>query len=264
MISKKELLSKAMSDDEKILFSKIYDKYMKTYKYFETTNTDFLNPIVVSKMHSMFKFDSEIEIRLDGGLETAERKIVTFVNKNAYEPDINTPLCACKITYNSKFSKELKHKDFLGALIGLGIKREKIGDINLLENYAVVIIYSDIASFVLNNLQQIGRTKVKIEEVTLENVENLFESNPKKEKIVTVSSLRIDAIIAVAFNLSRSNAQKYIRNEKVFVNWSVANNASKEVKIDDIITVRGAGRIKIEQLKGISKKGKNILSIKIF
>ncbi len=264
MITKKDIISKITDEEEKIVISKVYDKYLTAYKNYEITYTDFLNPIVLSKIYTMFQYDNEIEVKLDGGFKRAERNIVTFINKNLYEACYDIPLTACKISYNAKYSKSLKHKDFLGALIGLGIKREKLGDINLFEDYAIVIMYKDMFSYITNNLEYVGRTKVKVSELDLKDVDKFFENKPTKEKVLTVSSLRADSVVASAFNLSRNNAQSYIKNEKLFINWVVVNSVSKEVKLNDIITVRGLGRIKINELKGNSKKGKEIINIKIY
>lgn len=266
MISKKEVLKNILDEDEKIIISKVYDKYLKTLKDFETTYTDFLNPSVLSKVTKIFKFDTDVQMEIDAGTKSnlSERYIVVFINKNLGSDEFLTPLTLCKISYNSKFGKELQHKDFLGALIGLGIKREKMGDISIFEDYALVTLYKDMISYILNNLDYVGRTKVKTEELDISEQNLPKVDKEKKSKLITVASLRLDTIVSGAFNLSRNNASKLIKSEKVFINWEMCNNISKELKNDDIVTARGYGRIKIENLKGKSKKGKEIINLILY
>ncbi len=260
MINRRDVLNSTQSE-EKIELSKIYDKYLRAYKNYEISFTEFINPVLLAKAYSVFKYDKDIDLKIDGGFEVSERNIIIFSNVNINDENYNSPLSFCKITYNTKYSGKLQHKDFLGSLIGLGIKREKIGDIHLFEECVVVIMYKDIVSYVINNLEYVGRTKVKVEEVTLEDCKDLFSNDSKKELTITVSSLRLDVVIAKVFNLSRSNVLKFINSDKVFINWLMCNNSSKELKDGDIITARGYGRIKILNIKGMSKKGKVILNI---
>ncbi len=264
MLIKKDLLNVSDNNEEKIILSKVYDKYIDAYKYYEVTYTDFLNPIIISKLYSILKNDNDIDMFLEGGFKNAERNIIVFANNNLYENSYKTNVTACKILYNERFSKSLKHKDFLGSLLGLGLKREKIGDIKLFQNYAIAVINEDILSYIKNNLEYVGKTKVKVESVQLDLINELLETNNSKEQTITVSSVRIDAIIATTYNLSRSNAQKLIKSEKVFLNWSVVNSTSRELKINDVVTVRGSGRFKIMEYVGTSKKGKYIINIKIY
>ncbi len=264
MINRSEVLKNVVDNDEKVEIAKIYDKYLLAFKNYEITYSDFLNPALLVKVYNIFKYDNDVDIKIQGGFKTSERNIVVFINKNLYEMDYNLPLSFCKISYNKKYSKILQHKDFLGAIIGIGIKREKLGDINLFDEYAIVTVYKDITSYITNNLEYVGKTKVCIAEVTLDDCENIMQQKEKKEKVITVSSLRIDTVISTIFNLSRSNASKIINSEKVFLNWSVCSTVSKEIAEGDIVTVRGYGRVQISNSKGRSKKGKEILNIILY
>ncbi len=264
MINKRDILNQISDNDEKIIISKVYDKYINAYKKYEISYTDFLNPAVTSKVNKIFKYDGEVDIFINGGFDISERNIAIFVNKNLYLDEVEAPITACKISYNNKFSKTLQHKDFLGSLIGLGIKREKLGDIHINEGYAIIIVYSDISSYIINNLEYVGRTKVLVEEINLNEYNKEINNKEYKEKTITVASLRLDNVISNVFNLSRSNASKLINNEKVFINWETISNISKDVKEGDIITARGYGRMKIDKVKGVSKKGKMILNIILY
>ncbi len=252
-MNKKDFI-KIFEDEEDILNSrKIFDLYLKCRDKYYSVNTSFYNPIFLGKIYSYFKYNNDdIQVNVVGGYDEAERCVITFTPN--YIEEVN-PFSYIKIDIN-KFQNQLKHRDVLGSVIGLGLTREKIGDIIIKDNYCYVIVLSEIKDFILDNLKYIGRQKISLCEVF--NIDHIIKKE-KVEKTVTLSSLRIDNFIAKVTNLSRSNVKEIIEQEKVFLNFNVLTNFSKEIQENDIVTIRGYGRFYFKKCTGQSKKGKFVV-----
>ena len=155
----------------------------------------------------------------------------------------------------------LTHKDYLGGILGLGIKRSKVGDILVHEAHTDIILKEEISGFIQINLEKIGNRKVTIEEITSSQLEEpeIFYKEIKK----TLSSYRLDVYLSAAYNLSRQESLSLIKSGYVKVNWEPINKNSKELIIGDIISVRGYGRSILHSVEGVSKKGRIIANIRL-
>lgn len=252
MQNKYEMLNSVTDKDTKMLIAKIYDIYNRSKDYNIISETNFLSPNMISFLIENFQ-DKDISIKLYGGYNFAERVVACFVPKNMKENKTDYNIDILKITYNTKYSRELKHKDYLGSILGLSIKRELIGDIVLNEDCAYVFVCNTISDFIIDNLKKVGRTNIKINKIS-EEIELLVRT-PEEFK-TTLTSLRIDVFLSKIFNLSRSEIKEFFISGKVFINWVNSTDISKIVKEDDIITLRGYGRIKYLESTGTNKKGK--------
>ena len=148
----------------------------------------------------------------------------------------------------------------MGALLNLGIKREKIGDILIHDNFCQVIVSHDICDFIVINLEKVSRNKVKVKEIAVEDI--VKNELNFKEISFTVSSLRIDSIISGVYNLSRTESVKLIKGEKVNVDYEKITSPSKEIKSSSLISVRGHGRVIVE-VGDLTKKGRTKIKAKI-
>ena len=199
-----------------------------------------------------------------GGFEEAERVIAVFYPEKLEELiqniDFNKYIKAIRITLPNENKGKYTHQNYLGALMKLGVNREKIVDILVDENGADVIIKEDILKFLVINLPELTRfQKSKIEEIRLEE---LRKAIIKKEKImITVSSMRVDNIVAELAKCSRNKTNELLEQERVFVNYEVIIKATKQIKEDDKITIRGKGRFKINKKVGTTKKDRIILEV---
>lgn len=190
------------------------------------------------------------EVRFFGGYTEAERKVLGFMTQEIKKEDL--PITALKIEVKTGIGKSLSHRDFLGALLGLGIHRSKIGDIMIKPFGAYTIVSTDIAEFIGWSLTSIGRYgKLTVEEVDLETIEI---DRPETKRIeTTVASLRADALFAVAFNLSRTSVAKLLQNDKGKCNgMNVA--ASTLLKEGDRGVLRGYGKMKLTAVHNRTKK----------
>ena len=149
---------------------------------------------------------------------------------------------------------ELKHPDFLGSLLGLGIRRDKIGDILVLEGRCLVFVVENIADYIIENLTKVGRKGVKVKAINISEA----EIPCRKVEIIqsTVAALRLDSIVAAALRTSRTVAVAAISEGRVFVNWVQAESSSYKIKPGDVFSVRGAGRFRLSEETRETKKGR--------
>ena len=198
-----------------------------------------------------------------GGYDGAERAIVRFGDPDKLGYEENFPIDTLAIVpLADKFADDLTHRDFLGALMSLGIERSLLGDILVTGKKAYIFCLSRISDFIIENLISVKHTSVSVRRAEAEDIKEIPKSF-EKEKLVQVASERIDAVIAKVYNLSRSAAIEYFAQKKVFVNGRLTENTSLSLKQDDIVTVRGFGRFKLAEIAGTSRKGKLNLLIRL-
>ncbi len=187
-----------------------------------------------------------------GGYAGAERKLFVALPEYADENDAQELISVLEIT--GREIGELSHRDFLGSLLGLGIKREKIGDILVYEDKTLVFALEDIADYIILNLTKVGRCGIKIRKIPIGEIEI-----PKRrtEAInATIASMRLDCIMAAALRLSRSKVLELLASGRVSLNWLECKNPSAAVKAGDTLSVRGSGRFRIGEEIRETKKGR--------
>lgn len=243
--------------DDKNLLSNLYEKINLAEKTMQTIYTnEFLTPSVwKAVLNSKSYFD--IEVYAYGIFEDCERKIMAF-SKYDIEPD-NYPVSVLKITNKSKFQK-LEHRDYLGAIMSLGIKREKLGDMILLEDSIYVAVCNDICEFLKQNLAYIGKCPCNVE--IIKDIKDISLSPNSKSILIKITSLRLDCVVSSICNFSRTKAVELLDSGKVLVNYMELKEKDKNIQIDDTLTIRGYGKYKIEEILGTTQKGKLKLSIK--
>ncbi len=261
-----------MSKKELILSSHLCDLANKCYWRDISVHSDFLNLNEQDIFSSIMDKMPPVNVTWIGGYEAAERKIIYFSPLGVCGIT-QTPLCVVNIRpLNAKFADKLNHRDYLGAILNLGIERGKIGDILVLENECNVICLDSISDFIIGELPQIRHTRIKLQKKTIAHPEPLFESTveadireyvPQYEEIKgTVASLRLDAILSLAFHTSRSKIVPYIEGEKVYINSKNVTSNSYILKDGDIVSVRGLGKFKFEESLSETKKGRVLVLLK--
>lgn len=259
MFNKQNILKNITEPEEKLFFAKAFDQALLCIRNFTPAYTDFADPFKVFNFIKCCGLGRELNIKAFGGNENCERLMLAFSPDYINIEDSDFPISILNITYNSNYSRKLTHRDFLGSVLGLGITREKVGDIIVQEDSAFVFVQNEIADYICINLEKVGNTKVNVTIADSDKV--IVTNNIAEDKNVTVSSLRLDTILSAAFNLSRGKASAYISSDKVFVNWIVADSTSKILSEGDIITLRGMGRIKFNSVLGKTKKEKYLINI---
>lgn len=252
-MDKLKLTSYIKDIDLKNKMFRIIDKANGCLKNYDVRYSDFLNPFEVENAKSILNSNDNLKYTVDGGYDESERKIVFIYPYYMEYEEISEKLRFIQIEGNFKF-KSISHKDYLGSLLSLGIKREKIGDIIIHESFCQVIVTYDICDFILMNLDKVARNSVKLKEISRNEI--LYNQPNYKEVNFTVSSSRIDCIISGIYNISRQESVKLINNEKVHVNYEKITSCSKEIKSESLISVRGKGRFQIVNIGDLTKKGK--------
>ena len=259
MASKKDLLKSISDEDERKIFAKALDKGDLCAKINVPQFSDFMDPYKAHKLGEICR-GCEFNTVLYGGYEDAERLKVGFFPYYDEGDYTSFPISYVEVTYNGKYSKTLTHREFLGSVLGLGITRDKVGDIYIQNEKAVIMVDEDIADYIVSNLERVSHTKVNAKII------DHFESAPSEgnAKKITVASLRIDAVLSGALNISRGKVSDLIKGEKAFVNWKQITSVSENIKDGDMITLRGFGRVKVIETLGKTKKDRFLIDIEIY
>ncbi len=193
----------------------------------------------------------DIDCEMWGGYADAERKRILFSNRIEKK---YFKICVLHISSKyPKFASEMNHRDFLGAILNLGIKRETIGDILVEDQHAYVICHEDIADFIIEELKYVKRTAVQCEK--FDTLPDSYTPRIRSEHSI-VASLRLDCVIATAFHLSRKEAQQKIEKEFVFVDSRLIHSCNVTLKEGQVISVRGYGKFILRTIGGNTKKGR--------
>ena len=238
----------------------IIDKANSCIKNYDVKCSDFLNPYEVKNAIDILNSERDLKYTVDGGYEEAERSVISIYPFYMEYEDIEKQIRFLQIEGNFKF-KTISHKDYLGSLMNLGIKREKVGDIIIHENFCQVIVSADICDFIIMNLEKVSRNNVKVKEISKNEI--IYNPPNYKEISFTITSSRLDCVISGLYNISRQESMKFINGEKVQVNYEKITSPSKEVRDDSLISVRGKGRSKIISIGELTKKGKIKIKAKL-
>ena len=213
------------------------------------TFTDFLNLKEQNILHTLPKDRLSTRIVSFGGYGMAERQMAAFIpdalylryGKKELEPDkIGFPFDALKIApLNRKFSEELSHRDYLGAVLNLGIERSKTGDILTYEEDPLLFVHKDMTELICSELTRVRHTPIRSETVSPAKI----GYTPKYEEIRgTVASVRLDSLLSVAFSSSRTKLTGLIKGAKVYVNGRLVTSNGYQPQEGDVISVRGMGK----------------------
>lgn len=250
-----------MKDKEEIfLENRLKELANKAYLRNISTYSNFLNLYEQTIFFSIKASLPDIRYEWLGGYEAAERRIVCFLP--SYQENMPDIIRFLRIeAVNERFADDLSHRDFLGAFMNLGLERHMIGDICISENKAHLIVLECVKDIIIENLQYVKKTKVKVVE---ESVEDIQYINRYQEMAINVASNRLDGVIAATFKLSRSLSNEYFDKERVFVNGKMTTNHSYMIKEGDLISVRGRGRFKFLGNSRTSKKGRLFSDILLY
>lgn len=243
----------AENEEEKILFARIYERILGAEQKNIPAATCFLSKREQLLAERLLKGTA---IHFFGGYPEAERAVCCYI-PDYYEPENwltgeDAPICALRASFYE--GDTLSHRDFLGALMGSGIKRETVGDILVREGACDFLVTREICPYVRENLLSAGRTKLHISDISLTELRAV--ESEMKEIRDTLATLRLDSVVASGFGLSRSKAAAYIEGGKTTLNHLPCEKPDKQIAQDDQISVRGLGKIVLSSVGGISKKGR--------
>lgn len=192
---------------------------------------------------------ADVALFEEGGTPDAERRVVAFADAD-WEPE--WPIVCLRVSWHAK-AQPPGHRDLLGAILGLGIGREKVGDIFIREGDAFVFALREMGSYMAASLDSAGHTPVKVE--LLEQWPSLAGSGGEEMR-ATVASLRLDAVLGAAWKLSRGRAAELVSQGRVQVNHQPELRPDRQIIEGSMLSVRGMGRAKLQSVTGTTKKGR--------
>jgi RNA-binding protein YlmH len=244
----------AKTQDEKMLLAKVWDKINSGMRKNIPSTSCFLTPREQEMVQ--YLFGAAEGLVSFGGYADAERKMLIYLPDyldETYLYSEDSPIICLRASYYQD-ATPLSHRDFLGALMGAGIAREVIGDICVGKEWCDFFVTREMAPYVLQNLSEAGRTKLRIETIPLGVV--VVEAPATKEIKDTLASLRLDSLISSGFRIGRSQAVQYITAGKVSVDGLLCEKPDKTVLEGMKVSVRGQGKIKLRAVNGTTKKGR--------
>jgi len=240
-----------------LLFKKRITELRKRAEFsYRTEFTDFLTLSEIELAKSVLHGANYM---FYGGLTDTERSMLCVAQEDIEITPELFPICGVLIQpKNVKFAEAFNHRDVLGSVLGLGLERDVIGDIFIREKEAYLLCTERIASFLTEQLTQVRHTNVvcKISETEEQEFQKEYQAVSK-----TVSAVRIDTIAASAFGISRSSAASAVTAGKVFINGREITTPSTGVKEGDVISFRGLGKARLNEVGGLTKKGRITVSL---
>lgn len=259
-MNKTELLNKLARDgEERILLAKVLDQLHAAEQKNIPTHTAFLSPGEREAVSRFLAACGSPRHKMFGGYEGAERSICLFLPDWMEEDGdlciADGPISALRARWYAGDS--LTHRDFLGALMGIGVSRGSVGDILVGNGTCDFFVLREIGEFLTQSMECAGRVKLRITPISLEEIEK-----PQTQvKVVrdTVATLRLDAVIAAGFSISRTKAADHITAGHAAVNWQECTKPDRPVAQGDTISCRGMGKCVVTRVAGQSKKGRIML-----
>ncbi len=248
MLPRDEIL-KGVENRDRV--ARVVDRAEDALRTWEIVPTDFLSPPELVEIQAGFDRLTEVQILAWGGYPQAERQRLAIARSELPLDSSHVELAAIDIAGNFLFDTAT-HRDFLGAMLGTGIVREKTGDIIVLgERGAQAIVVPELVEFLAMNLTQVRSVPVKVQAIDLSE---LKIRPPRTKEMTTVeASMRLDAIASAGFGMSRSKMANAIDAGDVRVNWKPASQSSHQVQPGDLIAIRGKGRLEVGEVS-ITKK----------
>lgn len=260
MADREKILRYFEGSGDKQLTSKLLDLAdgaLKTRKY---KVSEFLDPHAYNIAEIIAANYDNLSIEKNGGFNNAERVKAAFVSEEFMgQPDFGF---SCFLVSWDKRYYDIGHRDILGAFTGCGCKREALGDIVFVPEGAQLVVDKNLAEYLTANFTSVGNAPVSL---TVIRPEDLQQKEERVKLInATVADLRLDAVAAAGYGVSRSHMSEEIKSLNVKLNWKEARKPAQAVAAGDIISFRGRGRVEVAEIRGTTKKGRISITLKRF
>ena len=242
-----------LSTEEKQFLARLEDSLTRVEERYQEEVTDFLEPRMQLVADEFLRSRKYTRYLFCGGFDDAERKRLVLY------PEYTEGDCTLAGIRLYRFRGRLdfvsvNHRDFLGALMSLGLRREKFGDLLVTESGFDLFVEDEIADYILQNDLRVKHVPLVAEECTLEQFEPPEQKT--KEIHIMVASMRLDTLLANGLGLSRSKAMEFIQSGRVKVNHSEVKANDAILREGDLISCRGKGRLRVGAFSGETRKGK--------
>ena len=247
----------AQEPEDRLLLARVLDKYEQSQRKNIPAATPFLSPREQQLAQALLNAAGVRDgYGLDGGYEEAERKLLVFLPD--WMEEAEGELVFLRASFHGQDST-LTHRDILGSLMGLGVERDRLGDILVSPHSADIIAAPSLRDFFLREWGEAGRVKLSVAEIGREEL--ILPQVQVKLIRDTVSSLRLDAVTATAFSMSRGRAAELISAGRVNLDHVPCLKPDKPVAEGAVLTARGFGRARLREVGGLSKKGRTGITI---
>lgn len=245
-----------MLDDDLLFCRRMEELSSRAFSRNCYTQTEFLT---LAQQDMLLHQSLPLAPTLWGGFDEAERKIATFGDPSLCGYEAPESVCCLKIApRGAKFADALTHRDFLGSLMALGVRRELLGDILIENSTGYLFCLDSIADYLAEQLTQVRHTSVCCARCEAP----AMALRQPDVSMVNVASSRLDALLAAVFHLSRSAAQQLIAQEKVFLDSRLCLSASTQIREGALISARGYGRFRFESVEAQTRKGRLRVAIR--
>lgn len=240
---------------EELFEKRILDLAGQAYGQGRYTFSNFLDLYEQSLFSSIRRKVKGVSYEIFGGYQEAERKMIRFGSSEELGYEQEYPMMLLHIVpLSGKFAEKLSHRDYLGALMNLGIERNLIGDILVMDQEAYVFAKDTIGPFLMQEWGKVRHTMISVTEIPMKE----FRYEPTYQEIKGfVASLRVDVLVGFFCKISRNESSALIKGQKVFVNSQLIESNSTTLKEGDILSVRGYGKAVFLEVSGQSKKGRH-------
>ena len=251
-----------MSDESELLKRRFVELARRAYNSGIFTFTDFLGLAEQAAFAEVSREIFGIEYVKFGGAEGAERVMIRFGSEGDLGYSMTFPISLVKIEpLSQKYAEKLSHRDFLGAIMNLGIERDTMGDIVIIDNVGYIFVKEDMATYIADSLTKVRRTDVKSEVTETLPDGQLYRTERRN---VQANGERLDALVAKVFSLSREEAQSLFKKRLVFADGREIDSTSYIPKPNEKISVRGHGRFIFIGTQSLTRKGKLNIAIDLY
>lgn len=252
-MNKEQLLSHLHGEAEQVIGSHILDLARLAWETNRPQTTDFYDPHERKVAQSVLSALPEVGAISQGGYKQAERARLIVYPQFYLMETIKSSIRVLEAKGNFNF-QEVKHGDFLGAILGTGLKRGKVGDLVISPSGCQAIVAAEVGDYLLTHWNQVHRVPVSVLEIDEEQL--AVEPERIKEIKATVASLRLDAVAAEGYSTSRSKIVREIKGERIKLNWKPVSNPALSIAQGDVLSLRGRGRVVVSEVGGPTRKGR--------
>lgn len=252
------------SGEERLELAKVLDRAEQAQNRNAPTATDFLSPSRLARAGDLLRLAGipETGYAALGGYGGAERRLLLFLPDWLEMADAGdySPIRCLRASFRAEYA--LTHRDFLGSLMGMGIVREKVGDILVGSDSADLLVLDTVADFLLQSWSAAGRAGLTVAEISPEHI-RIPEAGCREVRD-TVPSLRLDAVAAAGFHMARGKAAGLVESGRVQVNWRECVKPDKLLRAGDTVSARGFGKFELAEVGGLTRKGRISVTLRVY
>lgn len=251
-----------LAGEDRLVLAKVLDKAEQAENRNIPAATDFLSPQQQAQARDCLRLAGipETAYVFQGGYEGAERQVILFLPDWLEAENAESPIRCLRAAFRE--DETPTHRDFLGSLMGMGIVREKVGDILVAGGSADLLVLESVADFLLQSWTSAGRTRLSVTAIEPGNLH--IPAVRRKEVRDTVSSLRLDAVAVSGFRLARGKAAALIESGRVQLNWRECVKPDKLLEAGDVVSARGFGKFELSEVGGLTRKGRISIVLQVY